>query len=432
MYLSYYGLRKQPFHITPDPEFLYLSPSHKEALAAIIYGVEERKGFVAITGAVGVGKTTILRSYLEKKRESLKIIYVFNARISFRELLTTIHRELGLPVGSDSEMEMVGRLYEFLIDEYKRGNNVVLVIDEAQNMPTDTLESLRMMSNLETVKDKLIQIVLVGQPEFEKELDTRQLRQLRQRLAVRATIQPLTGSESLEYVRFRLRRAGTDPSTVFTKPAFGEIVRWSKGVPRLLNVLCDNALITGFGYQRRPVTRKIVKEIIRDFEGEQGHSFVRKLTYRGATVALLLFFFLGLTWLLPVKRILLDQTAMSVSRQQVRETEAIKAVRPNPNEPPRARQEREALPRGEPEAALSGPSEPAIVTKTVTRGDTLSQLVTDVYGFAQNSLQLKMRLEKVRQSNPQIKDIDRIVPGEKISFPSPVKEPFDVASDGEG
>jgi type II secretory pathway predicted ATPase ExeA len=430
MYLSFYGLRKQPFHITPDPEFLYLSPSHQEALAAIIYGVEQRKGFVAITGAVGVGKTTILRSYLERKKESLKIIYVFNAKISFQELLTTIYRELGLPVGGDSEMEMVGKLYEFLIDEYKRGNNVVLVIDEAQNMPTDTLESLRMMSNLETVKDKLIQIVLVGQPEFEKELDTRQLRQLRQRLAVRATIQPLTGPESLEYVRFRLRRAGTDPSTVFTKPAFREIVRWSKGVPRLLNVLSDNALITGFGYQRRPVTRKIVREIVRDFEGERGHFFARKLTHRGATLILLLFF-LGLTWLLPVKRILLDQTAMSVSRQRARETEAIKAVRPNPNGSSRARQEWEAPPRGEPEA-LSGSSEPAIVTKTVTRGDTLSQLVTDVYGFAQTDVQLRMRLEMVKQNNPQIKDIDRIVPGEKISFPSPVKEPFDVASDGEG
>jgi len=427
MYLSFYGLRKQPFHITPDPEFLYLSPSHREALGAIIYGVEQRKGFVAITGAVGVGKTTILRSYLEKKRESLKIIYVFNARISFQELLTTIYRELGLPVGSDSEMEMVGRLYEFLIDEYKRGNNVVLVIDEAQNMPTDTLESLRMMSNLETVKDKLIQIVLVGQPEFEKELDTRQLRQLRQRLAVRATIQPLTGPESLEYVRFRLRRAGTDPSTVFTKPAFREIVRWSKGVPRLLNVLCDNALITGFGYQRRPVTRKIVKEIIRDFEGEREYSFVRKLTYRGMTLALLLFLFLGLTSLLPLKRIVVDQTAMSVSRKQAGETEAIKAVRPDPNEAPGARQEREAPPGSEPAADTSA-ALPAAVTKTVARGDTLSQLVTDVYGFAQSTLELRMRLEMVKQNNPQIKDIDRIVPGEKISFP----EPFDVASDGEG
>ncbi len=173
MYLSFFGLKKQPFHIAPDPEFLYLSPSHKEALEAIIQGVEQRKGFVAVTGAEGVGKTTVLRSYLEKKKESLKIIYVFNAKIPFQGLLTTIYRELGLPVGSESVIKMVSRLHEFLIDEYKRGNTVVLVIDEAQNMPADTLESLRMMSRLETVTEKLLQIVLVGQPDFERELDTR-------------------------------------------------------------------------------------------------------------------------------------------------------------------------------------------------------------------------------------------------------------------
>jgi len=167
MYLAFYGLKKQPFHLTPDPEFLYLSPSHKEALAAIIYGIEERKGFVAITGAVGVGKTTILRSYLESaERKRLKIIYIFNAKLTFEELLKTIYRELNLPLEGNDVVEMVNRLYEVLIKEYEEGNTVVLVVDEAQNMPVGTLESMRMISNLETSKDKLIQIVLVGQPEF--------------------------------------------------------------------------------------------------------------------------------------------------------------------------------------------------------------------------------------------------------------------------
>lgn len=431
MYLSFYGLKKQPFRITPDPEFLYLSPSHKEALAAIMDGVEQRRGFVVITGAVGVGKTTVLRSYLEKKRESLKIVYVFNAKLPFQGLLTTIYRELGLPIASDSEIEMVGRLYEFLIDEYKRGNNVVLVIDEAQNIPAHTLENLRMMSNLETVKEKLIQIILVGQPEFERELDTRKLRQLRQRLAVRATIRPLTKGESLDYVRFRLRRAGSDPASVFAGPALKEIVRWSKGVPRLLNVLCDNALITGFGYQERPVTRKIVKEIIRDFDGEREPSFLRKQLTTGAALALLLLFFLGLTWLPPLKRILLDQTTMSAPRHQMGEAAAIRAVRPNQYEPAKARQKRGVPPGGEP-AALPGSHEPAVVTKTVAPGDTLSHLVEDVYGFAGSAMQLRMRLEMVRQNNPQIKDMDRILPGEKISFPGCVKEPLDIAANDEG
>ncbi len=147
MYLSFYGLKKQPFHITPDPEFLYLSPSHNEALAAITHGVEERKGFIAVTGDVGVGKTTILRSYLEsKKDESLKIVYVFNAKLTFQGLLKTIYQELGLPIEGNSVAEMVNRLNEVLIEQYRQGHTVVLFIDEAQNMPVDTLENLRMMS----------------------------------------------------------------------------------------------------------------------------------------------------------------------------------------------------------------------------------------------------------------------------------------------
>ena len=167
MYLTFYNLKKQPFHITPDPEFLYLSPSHKEALAAIVYGIEERKGFVAIIGAVGVGKTTILRSYLEKaEKNRLKVIYVFNSKLTFEGLLRTIFQEMGLQMETNDPMEMINRLYGVLIEEYRQGNTVVLIVDEAQNMPVDTLESLRMISNLETSKDKLIQIVLAGQPQL--------------------------------------------------------------------------------------------------------------------------------------------------------------------------------------------------------------------------------------------------------------------------
>jgi len=374
MYLSFYGFKKQPFRIAPDPEILYPSPSHKKALEAMISGVEQKEGFVAITGAAGVGKTTVLLSYLEKKREFFKIIYVFNAKIPFQGLLTTICRELGIPVESESVTRMVGRLHEFLIDEHKRGNTVVLVIDEAHNMPADTLESLRMMSNLETVKEKLLQIVLVGQLEFERKLNTREFRQRRERLAGRSTIVPLTRDESAEYVRFRLRRAGTDPASVFTTPALREIVTWSKGIPREINVLCDNALIGGFGYQRRPVTKKIVKEVIGNLGGEKELSFVRKQRIRGAAVALLLLLFLGITWFLPLKRMLHGQTAMPVSREQVGEAEAIRAVRPSQYEPTKDRQEREVPPRRGLEASPFA-HEAAIATKAVARGDTLPQLV---------------------------------------------------------
>ena len=294
MYLGFYGLKKQPFHITPDPEFLYLSPSHKEALAAIIYGIQERKGFVTITGAVGVGKTTILRSYLDSaKTKRLKIIYIFNAKLTFEGLLKTIYRELNLPIESDDTVEMVNRLYEVLIEEYKQENTVVLVVDEAQNMPVDTLESLRMISNLETSKDKLIQIVLVGQPEFEAELSLDRLRQLKQRLAIRSTILPLTKEESLEYIKFRLQKAGSPSTLVFSAPALKEIIKKSAGIPRLLNVLCDNALITGFGYQKKPVTKSIVKEIIRDLDGSRRPSSRR---WRLPATVALVGMFAGAFW----------------------------------------------------------------------------------------------------------------------------------------
>jgi general secretion pathway protein A len=275
VYLKYYNLKKEPFHITPDPEFLYLSPSHKEALAAIIYGIEQKKGFVAIIGDVGVGKTTILRSYLDSaERKHLKIIYVFNARLTFEGLLKTIFQDLEIESPSSDPMEMVNKLYEVLIEEYKQGNSVVLVIDEAQNMPIETLENLRMLSNLETSKDKLIQIVLVGQNEFEESLNLNRLRQLKQRIAIRSRILPLTKTESLDYVKSRLQKAGSNHSSIFTNGALKNIINEANGIPRMINILCDNSLITGFGYQKKPVGVKIVKEVIADFRGNRSQSIV--------------------------------------------------------------------------------------------------------------------------------------------------------------
>jgi len=177
MYLNFYNLKKEPFQITPDPSFLYLSPGHKEALASIMYGVEKRKGFILIMGAVGVGKTTILRAYLEKvSAERLRIIYLFNANISYFNLLKYIFRELGITPETDEIFEMVNQLHQALIKEYREGRNVLVLIDEAQNMPLDTLENLRMLSNLETTTEKLIQIVFSAQLEFDKTLNMEELK----------------------------------------------------------------------------------------------------------------------------------------------------------------------------------------------------------------------------------------------------------------
>jgi len=265
MYLEYFNFKKNPFHITPDPEFLFLSSGHKEAFAAIAYGIEERKGFIAVTGEVGVGKTTILRSYLQRI-DPLKnrIIYIFNTSVTYRQLLKQVFFEVGIPVADEEAFELVNRLVHFLVQEYKHGRNVVLIIDEAQNMPIETLESLRTLSNLETAQEKLLQMVLVGQPEFEAKLDLPELRQLKQRIAIRAHISPLTLEESMAYVMHRLMKASLYFTPVFTDDALRMILEVSQGIPRVINITSDNALITGFGYQRNPVDLKIVEEVIRD------------------------------------------------------------------------------------------------------------------------------------------------------------------------
>ncbi|MCP5006325.1 MAG: AAA family ATPase [Planctomycetes bacterium] len=270
MYLNFYQLKNEPFNVTPDPAFLFLSAGHKEAFASIVYAVENRKGFMSITGEVGVGKTTILRSYLKKiDLERLKFIYIINANLSFAGLLKTIFDELEVEPEADDEFEMVNRLQQILINEYRKGRNSVLIIDETQNMPSETLENLRMLSNLETATHKLIQIVLIGQPEFEKMLEKRELRQLKQRIAVRSTLSPLTKKESVEYIRHRLAVVGAADAGVFTKGAVKLIVNKANGIPRTLNILCDNALITGYGYQQKPVTSRTVREVIADFEGKR-------------------------------------------------------------------------------------------------------------------------------------------------------------------
>ena len=270
MYLDFFKFKKNPFHITPDPDFLFLSPSHKEASASILYGIEQRKGFVAITGEVGVGKTTILRSYLEgADPERIRIVYIFNAALSFEKLLEQIVSELGVPAVDEDPSQLVDSLFHYLIDEYKNDRDVVLIIDEAQNMPVETLERLRMLSNLETSKDKLLQIILVGQPEFEQKLDLPELRQLKQRMAIRCRIDALTHDESLAYIQHRLMKASLFHNPVFTKDALKLIVKEARGIPRIINVVCDNALITAFGYERNPVDAKIIKEVIKDLRGVQ-------------------------------------------------------------------------------------------------------------------------------------------------------------------
>ena len=266
MYLKFYNLTKQPFHITPDPQFLYLSESHKQALASMTYAIDNRKGFVAITGDVGVGKTTIVRAYLQKATTAhLKVIYLFYPDVTFQGLVKTIYQELELDLATNDPADMVNGLGLALIDLYRRGEKVVIVIDEAQNMPIETLESLCVLSNLDTAAENLIQVVLVGQTELVELLEKRELRQLKQKIGIRSHIAPLTPQDSLAYIKHRLALAGLSGDAIFERKAIDIIIKKANGVPRMLNILCDNALITGFGYEKNPITASIAREIISDF-----------------------------------------------------------------------------------------------------------------------------------------------------------------------
>lgn len=406
MYLKFYNLRKEPFHITPDPEFLYLSPSHKEALAAIIYGIEKRKGFVAIVGAVGVGKTTILRSYLERAdKQHLKIIYVFNAKLTFEGLLRTIYQDLDLPFEGTDIVEMTNRLYEKLIEEYKQGNTVVLVIDEAQNMPVETLENLRMLSNLETSRDKLLQIVLVGQPEFEEQLQEHRLRQLRQRLAIRSTILPLTEKESLEYIRYRLQRAGVSGPSIFTAGALKKIVKKSRGIPRIINVLCDNALITGFGYQKQPVNQAIAREIIRDYDGMKWPSGGR---WWFPAVSALTLFLIAIAWFLPNYDTVLTMIKIKNVKEPVVQKESgsvvTKVVAPVEKSVPE--EVRPVI------ASSAIEKKSSVVKKSVAYGDSLYKLSREIYGKVD-----RRTMKAITESNPHVTNPNVIHVGSVISFP---------------
>lgn len=265
-YGEYYQLKSPPFHITPDPALLMLTPTHQEAIAALEYAIGGGKGFAVITGEVGVGKTTILRYCLDQlDRKQTRIIYLFNPRLSTTALFAALHQELvGGGRAPDDPEATLQQLQLALLAQHEQGITIVLAIDEAQNMPEDTLEGLRMLSNLETAQEKLVQILLVGQPELNALLARRSLRQLAQRVAVWAHVERLTRRESRRYIEHRLRLSGrpSEPS-LFTIAALWYLVWAAHGIPRTLNIYCDNALINGYGHDAPRITLRIARELVR-------------------------------------------------------------------------------------------------------------------------------------------------------------------------
>lgn len=278
MYNEFFRLHADPFRVNPDPRFLFLSESHQEALATLVYAVRERKGFIVLTGEVGTGKTTILNALLGKLEPGVQVAYLFNTSLETEDFFALLLEELGLePIEPFRKSAALRRLNAHLIDRLREGEQTLLLVDEAQNLSVELLEEIRMLSNLETPQSKLLQIVLVGQPELAAKLERPELRQLRQRVELRHVIRPLNGVEMSSYVRERLVTAGHATGDVFTYSALCAVHEHSRGIPRVANVLCDNAMLLAFARGSQMVSAQMVQEAAKDLGlmGSRSHAEAR-------------------------------------------------------------------------------------------------------------------------------------------------------------
>src|SRR5262249_40277188 len=265
MYEAFYGFREPPFRVTPDPRFLYRNPAVEEAVAALTYGVEQRKGFLSLVGEVGTGKTTLLRHLLDSLPATTQTVFILYPTVQFEEMLEHILHELGIPTDGAGKFVKLQRLHEFLLEHTRSGGNAAILIDEAQDLDGRVLEELRLLSNLETGTEKILQILLAGQPELERKLAQPALRQLRQRIALHVRLRALAPGEVVAYVRARLERAGARDDSIFTPDALARVPEVTAGIPPLVNVLCDSCLVTGFAAGSKQITRSLVDEAWADY-----------------------------------------------------------------------------------------------------------------------------------------------------------------------
>lgn len=268
MYEPFFNLHSKPFDLLPDPRFIYLSKSHKKALTYLDYGIMERSGFVLLTGEVGSGKTTLIRDLLDKRYEHVVVSKIFNTRVTSEQLLAMVNEDFGLAVRGKDKVSLIRELNEFLIEQYADGTQPVLIIDEAQNLSAELLEEVRMLSNLEAANSKLLQIILVGQPELRTTLAAPELRQLRQRININCHLQALTRAEIEEYIVHRLEVAGNAEAVHFSSDSFDAIFLYSRGIPRLINIICDFLMLSAFADETTLITIGMIHEVIGDLDFE--------------------------------------------------------------------------------------------------------------------------------------------------------------------
>jgi len=449
MYTHFYGFSEKPFNVTPDPKFLFLTESHQKALDSILYGVGERKGFISISGEAGTGKTTILHHLLDTLDVNVKAVFINQTQITPKQLLKEIIQKLCLSPKDQSKMSLIRQLHEYLVSALAQDGNLAILIDEAQNLNLEVMEELRMLSNLETSNSKLIQIVFVGQPELENKLNSKELRQLKQRIAIRSQIRPLTFDESREYVDHRLHLVGSSLREIFNPDAVALIGRHAEGIPRTINVLCDNALLIGFRRREKRIMAGTVKEVLSDrgmvseddggkklpsetFQSLLGVDRIKrrspKSIYFGlsAALVLILIFLAGMGHL----NFLTDRM-----NRELAYTEAVATLKgPSSVESPKKEilnPATQILSLDEKEEATStGPSKEqpppnapiiekksAVKTIAVEKGETLYSVLRRSYNRANATL-----LDYILELNPEIADPNLVKANDRIRLPILIEE----------
>jgi general secretion pathway protein A len=431
MYNSYFGFRESPFSVTPDPRFFYANTVYREAFVTLRYGIDAKKGFIAITGEVGTGKTTLLRKLLQTLEDTVHSVFVFNTYLSFPELLELTLHDLGLSANGQSKPAMIQQLNDYLIEQLKLGHTVAILIDEAQNLTDEVLENLRLLSNLETDQEKLIQIVLMGQPELQAKLARPHLRQLKQRIALQCRLHPLKETEVEPYIDSRLQAIGYQGPALFHPEAIERIAFYSQGIPRLMNIICDNALLSAYAVSQRFVSAEMIEEVAHDLdlrtnpcatkaalvpialapEGEEeaavipvlNEIFRRRVNARTrASVAALLAMFVAIA----IAAVIYSSPALfSTSGKPLGLFNRSRNLWAGAAGQSRA--------DSKTEAEAKNPAQRI----TIQPGSTIQKIATDTYG--RNTT---LGMDLIKEFNPQIQNLNRVFPGQEVLLPALTRE----------
>jgi general secretion pathway protein A len=425
MYDRYFGFPESPFRVTPDPRFFYTNSVYQEADAILRYGIEGRKGFTVITGEVGTGKTTMLRKLMRNLEGTIDSVFIFNTYLNFPELLQFILHDLGVASKESNRVALTQELNDYLLNQLKRDHIVAVLIDEAQNLSAEALEGLRLLSNLETDQEKLIQIVLMGQPELEAKLDEPSLRQLKERVALRCRLLPLKAEEVGPYIACRLRAVGYQGTSLFHRDALQEIAFYSRGIPRLINIICDNALLIAFAGSQKIVSANIIKEVAGDLRlgPEVGAFEIRptpavvasnnkreahmpevsavlshksnRIVRAGIRTLLVMLVFVAFASVLASQNFL----GVTGDLEAFKHTLKVWVGTPSPPEP-------------NPQIMSGVEPKPKEHRVVIQRGSTIHTIARNAYGS--NAV---LGMDLIREFNPEIKDLNLVFPGQELLLP---------------